>query len=56
MITLSEIMKKYLGDPPMYKGYPVDLSNLDMMVTGFTMDTPSKKKDASVARCAPNPE
>ncbi len=35
--TLREILLEFLGDPPMYKGLPVDLSCLDEEIKGFVI-------------------
>ena len=33
--TVSDIIKEHLGDPPIYYGYPVDLSDLDIPIKGY---------------------
>ncbi len=50
MGTLKEMFLDLLGDPPMYRGYPVDLSSLDTEVKGYVIPGPrtgmAKPKDS----------
>ncbi len=35
--TVKESIIAYLGDPPIYMGFPVDMSSLDQPIRGYVV-------------------